>query len=161
MNADPVCVRASRWISSTTILHNIHDLPKSNDDGRFQLKGSQRHARKISRRSQYFVEPYSVRRRLPRETTGTSVALQMGMTSAALDEYRTRVRAEYLEMPGLRLTAAQAQRLWQIDSASCRAILSGLTAAGFLVEAKGTYFRRAVMVSNIDPRLQSSTHKDR
>jgi hypothetical protein len=30
-----------------------------------------------------------------------------------------RIRAEYAEMPGLKLTAAQAQRLWGLDRQSC------------------------------------------
>ncbi len=32
-----------------------------------------------------------------------------------------RVRAEYLEMPGLKLTAPQARRLWGLDCATCDA----------------------------------------
>ncbi len=43
-----------------------------------------------------------------------------------------RVRAEYLEMPGLRLTAAQAERLWHLDRALCQAVLDALVDAKFL-----------------------------
>ena len=35
-----------------------------------------------------------------------------------------RVRGEFREMPGLRLTFAQACRLWQIDTATCRLVPS-------------------------------------
>jgi hypothetical protein len=37
-----------------------------------------------------------------------------------------RVRAEYLEMPGLRLTAQQAQCLFGLDAESCDAVLGTL-----------------------------------
>ncbi len=37
-----------------------------------------------------------------------------------------RVRGEFYEMPGLRLTFAQACRLWQLDAQTCEAILDRL-----------------------------------
>ena len=37
-----------------------------------------------------------------------------------------RAQAEFLEMPGLQLTVAQASRLWDSDSALCTAVLSRL-----------------------------------
>lgn len=53
-----------------------------------------------------------------------------------------RIKAEYREMPGLSLTRTQAQRLWQLDESTCRTILSGLVASGFLqLTAKGHYTR--------------------
>jgi hypothetical protein len=53
-----------------------------------------------------------------------------------------RVRAEYLEMPGLRLTVEQAQRLCGVDRTVCRAVLDALVDAGFLcVKPDGTYAR--------------------
>jgi DNA-binding IclR family transcriptional regulator len=42
------------------------------------------------------------------------------------------VRAEYREMPGLRLTQRQAQRLWNLDSTTCEAILETLESTRFL-----------------------------
>jgi DNA-binding IclR family transcriptional regulator len=42
------------------------------------------------------------------------------------------VRAEYREMPGLRLTQRQAQRLWNLDSITCEAILDTLESTRFL-----------------------------
>jgi Fic family protein len=36
------------------------------------------------------------------------------------------VRGEYLEMPGLRLTRQQAQRLWALDAETCEALLRTL-----------------------------------
>jgi hypothetical protein len=59
--------------------------------------------------------------------------------------YRTalnRIRAEYLEMPGLRLTVRQAQRLCGVDGAACRAALESLVDARILcVKPDGTYAR--------------------
>ena len=43
-----------------------------------------------------------------------------------------RIAAEYREMPGLSLTAAQAARLWGLDRAHCGAVLQALVAAGRL-----------------------------
>jgi len=43
-----------------------------------------------------------------------------------------RVRAEYLEMPGLCLTLEQAQRLWSVDRRTCEALLRLLADARFL-----------------------------
>jgi hypothetical protein len=37
-----------------------------------------------------------------------------------------RVRGEFYEMPGLRLTFAQACRLWQMDAGTCDAVLAAL-----------------------------------
>jgi hypothetical protein len=45
----------------------------------------------------------------------------------------TRIRGEFLEMPGLRLTSAQAARLWAVDRRTSEWILDGLTTAGFLL----------------------------
>ena len=42
------------------------------------------------------------------------------------------VRGEFLEMPGLRLTRKQAQRLWSLDADTCEAVLSTLEASQFL-----------------------------
>jgi hypothetical protein len=54
-----------------------------------------------------------------------------------------RVRREYLENPGLRLTFAHAQRLWSADRWSCAVALRALMDAGFLLRAEdGCYKRR-------------------
>lgn len=42
------------------------------------------------------------------------------------------VRAEYMEMPGLCLTAPQIRRLWGLAPAMCEAILGELVSARFL-----------------------------
>ena len=43
-----------------------------------------------------------------------------------------RIRAEYKEMPGLRLTPAQAARLFNLDLTHCAEILSTLVNSGTL-----------------------------
>ena len=43
-----------------------------------------------------------------------------------------RIRGEYREMPGLRLTFAQACRLWQVDAAECERVLQTLLKEQFL-----------------------------
>ena len=52
----------------------------------------------------------------------------------------TRIRAEYTEMPGLRLTLLQARRLWGLDVLTCAAALASLESAGFLAKTRdGAY----------------------
>ena len=43
-----------------------------------------------------------------------------------------RIRAEFREMPGQRLTPAQATRLWGLEHDTCRAVIELLVAAEFL-----------------------------
>ena len=53
-----------------------------------------------------------------------------------------RVRSEFLEMPGLRLTPAHAARLWALDRQTSERILDDLTMAGFLFRNReGAYLR--------------------
>ena len=61
----------------------------------------------------------------------------------AFDGLLARVRGEYLEMPGLRLTVAQASRLWGLDAAVCDALLTCLEASGFLRQTAVGAFRLA------------------
>jgi hypothetical protein len=54
----------------------------------------------------------------------------------------TRLRAEYLEMPGLQLTRGQVQRLCGLERAVCERVLDTLVDMGFLyLKANGTYAR--------------------
>ena len=53
-----------------------------------------------------------------------------------------RIRGEYGEMPGLRVTQPQAQRLWGLDEATCRLALDSLVRTGFLRRTDaGQYLR--------------------
>jgi hypothetical protein len=53
-----------------------------------------------------------------------------------------RVRGEFREMPGLRLSVAQARRLWNVDDHVCSTVLDDLVADGFLRRTdQGIYVR--------------------
>jgi len=43
-----------------------------------------------------------------------------------------RVESEFREMPGLRLTPAQAARLWHLDTALCQQVIEDLVGRSFL-----------------------------
>jgi hypothetical protein len=43
-----------------------------------------------------------------------------------------RVRSEFAEMPGLRLTPAQATRLWGLEQDACHAVIRALIDSSFL-----------------------------
>ena len=43
-----------------------------------------------------------------------------------------RIREEFREMPGLRLTPAQATRLWGLEPATCTAVIDRLVATAYL-----------------------------
>ena len=53
-----------------------------------------------------------------------------------------RLYSEYIEMPGLRLTCAQAQRLCGLDETTCRLALDALIGAGFLRRTDAGQFVR-------------------
>jgi hypothetical protein len=51
-----------------------------------------------------------------------------------------RVRGEYLEMPGLKLTSTQASRLWGLERHTCQRLLDTLAEARFLIRGSdGSY----------------------
>jgi hypothetical protein len=58
----------------------------------------------------------------------------------SLNPLVARIRGEYREMPGLRLTVAQACRLWQIDAPACEAVLHELITDGFLARTQDGAF---------------------
>src|SRR5689334_22333518 len=62
--------------------------------------------------------------------------------SSSLNAILDRVCGEYREMPGLRLTRPQAQRLWGLDEQTCVRILNVLLESGFLRETYDGRFAR-------------------
>jgi hypothetical protein len=71
--------------------------------------------------------------------------LDEGPRDEGLSRLLHRVRSEFLEMPGLRLTPAQAARLWAVDRQTSERILDTLTMAGFLFRNReGAYLRATV-----------------
>ncbi len=69
------------------------------------------------------------------------------------DALLERVRAEFLEMPGLRLTREQAQRLCGVEPALCQRVLDALVDMKFLcVKPNGAYARLTDGVDSPRPR---------
>ena len=59
-----------------------------------------------------------------------------------ITSFLPRIRSEFIEMPGLRLTPAQAARLWGMERHTSERILDGLALAGFLSKNReGAYLR--------------------
>lgn len=61
--------------------------------------------------------------------TGAATTSRSSHTDRAL---HMRIRAEYLEMPGMRLTVAQAARLFNLDVTHCAQVLETLVTDGAL-----------------------------
>lgn len=70
----------------------------------------------------------------------------MAARQEPLDDVLRRVQGEFNEMPGLRLTAAQAQRLWGLDRAACDTLLGALVDAKFLFRTRDGAFVRSDQV---------------
>jgi hypothetical protein len=66
-----------------------------------------------------------------------------------MDEALRRIRGEFLEMPGLRLTQPQARRLWGLDAAACDALLGALVDANFLFRTRDGAFMRVEHASPV------------
>lgn len=71
----------------------------------------------------------------------------------SLEPLTARIRGEYREMPGLRLTFAQACRLWHVDAATCEVVLQTLVAEHFLARtANGAFMALpAPQVARVTP----------
>ena len=66
-----------------------------------------------------------------------------GASAPVVDQLLRRIQSEFREMPGLRLTCRQAQRLWNLDQIVCESLLAALVDVRFLVESDGVYLQRA------------------
>ena len=49
-----------------------------------------------------------------------------------LERIVVRIREEFREMPGLRLTPAEATRLWGLEQDTCAAVIDRLVATAYL-----------------------------
>jgi len=58
------------------------------------------------------------------------------------DQIILRIYSEYLEMPGMRLTCQQAQRLWGLDALTCARSLDYLVEARFLLRTSVETYAR-------------------
>jgi len=62
--------------------------------------------------------------------------------TALNDRLLQRVHGEFMEMPGMRLTLAQACRLWNVDAATSQDVLNQLVDEQFL-RVSGPHYVRA------------------
>jgi len=60
------------------------------------------------------------------------------------DAVLRRVRSEFRELPGMRLTLEQAMRLWDLDRPTCCSVLESLVASHFLQHDRNGRFARAL-----------------
>lgn len=67
----------------------------------------------------------------------------MVIWARSAEDTLVRIRAEYLEMPGLSLTDRQAARLWGLDPHACAALLDHLVQQQFLRRTREGAFVRA------------------
>jgi len=71
------------------------------------------------------------------------------------DDVVRRVKGEFLEMPGLRLTEPQARRLWGLDAASCGALLRTLVETKFLFRTRDGAFMRVEYAAPVRAAIRS------
>jgi len=64
------------------------------------------------------------------------------MNASAPERLHERIRAEYLEMPGMRLKLEQVQRLCGIERTMCQAVLDSLVEAKFLYASLDGHYAR-------------------
>lgn len=62
-----------------------------------------------------------------------------------------QIQGEYLEMPGLKLTLGQAQRLLGLEAACCETLLNGLVEMRFLARGPDGQFLRVLEGSENGP----------
>ena len=72
---------------------------------------------------------------------GFQTAAPVAVPASRVSDLVALIRSEYEEMPGLRLTRAQVQRLWLLDPAACDNVLRALVDAGYLRLTAGGYVR--------------------
>jgi hypothetical protein len=77
------------------------------------------------------------------QARSTTLTRETGETCVS-SELLGRIRAEYREMPGLRLTPAQAARLWGLTPGVCAEVLQALVAAGVLTCTREVRYIAAV-----------------
>jgi Fic family protein len=74
---------------------------------------------------------------------GTARATEL-YTTGTIGELLLRVEGEYREMPGLSLSAPQAERLWGLDASTCASVLTALVERRILTRTtSGAYLRRS------------------
>jgi hypothetical protein len=79
---------------------------------------------------------------------------ELAMNVAEIAEMKralVSIQTEYIEMPGLKLSLRQAQRLFDLPAEICNDALTILLTAGFLAESKdGSFVRRGGVPLSIE-----------
>ena len=71
------------------------------------------------------------------------MAITVSEIAPRVRQIARRIAAEFDEMPGMRLTYAQARRLWSLSDHDCHEALEHLCAEGHLaLDSSGRYVRR-------------------
>jgi hypothetical protein len=66
----------------------------------------------------------------------------MAPQDGLLREWLSIIRGEFLEIPGLRLTRREFQRMWNLDALTCDSLIRSLEESQFLRQtAQGAYVR--------------------
>ena len=73
-----------------------------------------------------------------------------------IEDVLQRVQGEFAEMPGLCLTAAQAQRLWGLDRDLCTKLLEALVEANFLAQRRDAEILRRVLAFGTARRVSGN-----
>jgi hypothetical protein len=60
----------------------------------------------------------------------------------SVERLERRLKSEFLDMPGLKLTEAQACKLWGLDAQSCSHLLEKLVSMNFLLRTRDGAFMR-------------------
>lgn len=71
-----------------------------------------------------------------------------------LQDMLDRIRGEFLEMPGLRLTDRQAQRLLGLDAEQCATLIAELMEARFLFRTRDGSLMRVERDTPAEARLR-------
>ena len=62
-----------------------------------------------------------------------NIAYSSPAAGLGVEQVLARIKGEFVDMPGLRLTCRQAQRLWNLDALMCESLLAALVDVRFLV----------------------------
>jgi len=123
-------------------MHRPPALPASRSTAvRFRLKQDRRQARHAS-------VPFADRR----------AAAGVPVSGWRADPLAMRVRDDFRELPGLRLSLSQACRLWGANAATCRDVLEGLVREGVLCCEPGDVYTLAAAWEQWMPHQRQRGH---
>jgi DNA-binding IclR family transcriptional regulator len=86
-------------------------------------------------------------------------AVKRHMTGESPSEGMARIRAEYREMPGLRLTCDQVARLCGLQREACEQLLAALVETGYLERADDGCYTRPPETRSLRAAVQGSARR--